>query len=116
MRYFPIRRGKSDYEDESRPVQARLRILIWCRNLIEVTQSMYRYFVRSGSPRRILDLGCNDDLIVQELLKVDNSIDVTLVDGSHAMLEAAGKRLAHFEREQFLKASFQAQWRILCNA
>jgi tRNA (cmo5U34)-methyltransferase len=77
------------------------------RRLIEMTQSLYRYFVRSGRPRRILDLGCGDGLMIQELLKVDDSIDVTLVDGSQAMLEAAGKRLAHFERKHCVNASFQ---------
>jgi tRNA (cmo5U34)-methyltransferase len=77
------------------------------RKLIEIAQSLYRYFVRSGQPRRILDLGCGDGLMVQELLRVDDSIAATLVDGSQAMLEAAGKRLAHFENTHFVKASFQ---------
>jgi tRNA (cmo5U34)-methyltransferase len=77
------------------------------RKLIEITQSLYRYFVRGSRPLRILDLGCGDGLMVQELLKVDESIDATLVDGSQSMLEAAGKRLAHFERTHFVKASFQ---------
>jgi tRNA (cmo5U34)-methyltransferase len=77
------------------------------RKLIEIAQSLYRYFVRNGRPRRILDLGCGDGLMVQELLKVDDSFDATLVDGSPAMLEAAGNRLAQFEKKRFVKASFQ---------
>jgi tRNA (cmo5U34)-methyltransferase len=75
--------------------------------LIEIAKSLYRYFVRRDHQRRILDLGRGDGLLVQELLKVDDSIDATLVDGSPAMLEAAGKRFAHFEKMHFVKASFQ---------
>jgi tRNA (cmo5U34)-methyltransferase len=77
------------------------------RKLIEIAQSLYRYFIRSDRPRRILDLGCGDGMMVQELLTVDDSIDAILVDGSSAMLEAADKRLAHFEKTHFVKASFQ---------
>ena len=77
------------------------------RRLIEIAQSLYRHLVRNGQPRRILDLGCGDGLMVQELLKVDDGIDATLVDGSQEMLKAAGKRLAHFERKHWVNASFQ---------
>jgi tRNA (cmo5U34)-methyltransferase len=77
------------------------------RKLIEIAQSVYRYFVRSSQPRRILDLGCGDGLMVQELLKVDDSIDATLVDGSQEMLKAASKRLAVFEKMHCINASFQ---------
>jgi tRNA (cmo5U34)-methyltransferase len=77
------------------------------RKLIEIAQSLYRYFTRSCRTHRILDLGCGDGFIVQELLKVDDSIDATLVDGSQEMLEAAGKRLARFEKAHFVNTSFQ---------
>jgi tRNA (cmo5U34)-methyltransferase len=77
------------------------------RSLIEITQSLYRHMVRGSRPRRILDLGCGDGLMIQELLKVDDSIHATLVDGSREMLEAAGKRLARFERKHCVHASFQ---------
>jgi tRNA (cmo5U34)-methyltransferase len=75
--------------------------------MIETAQSLYRYFVRSDRPHRMLDLGCGDGLMVQALLKVDDSIDATLVDGSPAMLLAAGNRLVQFEKKRFVKASFQ---------
>jgi tRNA (cmo5U34)-methyltransferase len=75
--------------------------------LVEITQSLYRHLVRGEQPRRILDLGCGDGLMLQELLKVDAGIDATLVDGSQEMLQAAGKRLAHFEKKHLIHASFQ---------
>jgi tRNA (cmo5U34)-methyltransferase len=77
------------------------------RKLIEIAQSLYRYFVRSACPRRMLDLGCGDGLMTQELLKVDDSIEATLVDGSPTMLEAAGMRLAQHQKKRLVKASFQ---------
>ncbi len=77
------------------------------RNLIGITKSLYRHFVRGNQPRRILDLGCGDGLMVEELLKMDDSVDATLVDGSHEMLQAAGIRLARFENVHRIQASFQ---------
>jgi predicted TPR repeat methyltransferase len=65
--------------------------------LIETVRTLYRYFVRSACPHRMLDLGCGDGLMVQELLKVDESIEAMLVDGSPTMLEAASKHLVHRE-------------------
>ena len=61
------------------------------RSLIAITQSLYKHLVRGNAPRRILDLGCGDGLMVQELLKVDPNIDATLVDGSKEMLIPAIK-------------------------
>jgi tRNA (cmo5U34)-methyltransferase len=75
--------------------------------LIEITKSFFRHMVRGSQPRRMLDLGCGDGLMVQELLKVDATIDATLVDGSTEMLQAAGKRLARFEKMHWIHASFQ---------
>ena len=77
------------------------------RKLIEIAQSLYRHLVRGSKPRRILDLGCGDGLMVHELLKVDDGIEVTLVDGSQEMLNAAAKRLAGHEKVHRVNASFQ---------
>ena len=77
------------------------------RSLIEIAQSLYRHWVKGSQPCRMLDLGCGDGLMVQELLKVDDSIDATLVDGSQEMLKAAGDRLARFEKKHLVNASFQ---------
>jgi len=75
--------------------------------LIEVTQSLYRHFIKSEKPRRILDLGSGDGLMVQELFKVDDDIEATLVDGSREMLSAAAKRLARLKKKCCVNASFQ---------
>jgi tRNA (cmo5U34)-methyltransferase len=77
------------------------------RCLTEIAQSLYRHLAKGSQPSRILDLGCGDGLMVEELLKVDDSIDATLVDGSQEMLKAAGIRLARFEKKLLIRASFQ---------
>jgi tRNA (cmo5U34)-methyltransferase len=77
------------------------------RSLIEITQSLYRHLVKGRQPCRILDLGCGDGLMVQELLRVDDTIEATLVDGSPEMLKAAGNRLARFKNKHLVNASFQ---------
>jgi tRNA (cmo5U34)-methyltransferase len=77
------------------------------RRIIEVAQSLYRHLVKGNQPCRILDLGCGDGLMVHELLKVDDGIDATLVDGSQEMLKAADIRLARLENKHLVNASFQ---------
>jgi tRNA (cmo5U34)-methyltransferase len=77
------------------------------RTLVEITKSLYRNMIKSVSPRRILDLGCGDGFMVQELLQLDPGLEGTLVDGSRDMLEAAARRLSHFENKQCLNVSFQ---------
>lgn len=74
-------------------------------SLIGITQSLYRHYVKQ--PCRILDLGCGDGLMVQALLKVDGTLDATLVDGSQEMLKAAADRLTRLEKKHMVKASFQ---------
>lgn len=75
--------------------------------LIEITKSLYKYFLQKDQTNKVLDLGCGDGLIIHELLKIDDCIDATLVDGSSEMLDAARKRLDDFKRVRFVNASFQ---------
>jgi tRNA (cmo5U34)-methyltransferase len=76
-------------------------------SLIGIAQSLYSHLVKANQPCRMLDLGCGDGLMVQELLKVDDSIDATLVDGSQEMLKAANNRLARLDKKHLVNASFQ---------
>ena len=74
---------------------------------IEIVKSLYKHSFQASRNCSVLDLGCGDGLIMHQLLKVDDSMDATLVDGSLEMLEAAKERLAGFQRVQFVQASFQ---------
>ena len=61
--------------------------------LLKILKSFYRHFLSEKEQKSILDLGCGDGIITQELFKVDNSISATLVDGSEEMLNSAKERL-----------------------
>ncbi len=61
--------------------------------MLEILKSFYRHFLSEKEQKSILDLGCGDGMITQELFKVDNSISATLVDGSEDMLNSAKERL-----------------------
>lgn len=77
------------------------------RQFIEVTKSLYEYFIDVNIEAKILDLGCGDGLFIQELLKSFSPASVTLIDGSAEMLESAKKRLKNKRNINFIKASFQ---------
>lgn len=75
--------------------------------LIGIVKSFFRHFLHKADAPRVLDLGCGDGLVVRELMRSHDGIRATLVDGFAEMLEAAKKRLAHFDTVQFVQATFQ---------
>jgi tRNA (cmo5U34)-methyltransferase len=77
------------------------------RRLFTILQSFYRHFMKGGRPRTMLDLGCGDGVVSQQILKVDDSVSATLLDGSEDMLNNARERLKRFESVQYVHASFQ---------
>jgi tRNA (cmo5U34)-methyltransferase len=77
------------------------------QRMLSILQSFYAHFVRSGSPKKVLDLGCGDGIVTSALLSVDDSIKATLVDGSRDMLAKARQRLKGISRALFIRASFQ---------
>lgn len=77
------------------------------RHFIEVSKSLYGYFINPKTDPRILDLGCGDGLFVQELLKSYSPGSITLMDGSVEMLNAAGKRLGDNDNIRFVEMDFQ---------
>jgi len=77
------------------------------RRLIEILKSFYGHFIGNKPSNRVLDLGCGDGIITYELLKIDGSIEATLIDGSEDMLNKAKDRLRDFKNIHFIHASFQ---------
>ena len=73
----------------------------------EILKSFYKHFVASKSGNYILDLGCGDGIVSHELLRIDDSIVATLIDGSEDMLKKTAERLKGFKNIHILKASFQ---------
>jgi len=75
--------------------------------LFEILKSFYKHFVASKSGSNVLDLGCGDGIVIHELLRIDDSIVATLIDGSEDMLNKAAERLKGFKNIHILKASLQ---------
>ncbi len=80
------------------------------KRLFEILKSFYRYFLGnkgSQKPVKVLDLGCGNAAITMELLKEDNKINATLVDGSLEMFENARKNLKNYKDMNFIHKTFQ---------
>jgi len=77
------------------------------RRLLEILESFYKHFIGDKSNKHVLDLGCGDGIVTYGLLKIDSSIDATLIDGSEDMLDKAKDRLKDFRNLYFIRASFQ---------
>ena len=75
------------------------------RRLLKILRSFYRHFLTRKA--KVLDLGCGDGAITRELLKEDNQIQATLVDGSSEMLKSARERLKAYDNLHFLQSTFQ---------
>lgn len=77
------------------------------RRMLDILKSFYKHFLGNKRQNKILDLGCGDGILAHELLKVDDVISATLVDGSADMLRKAWERLKDFKNVRFINASFQ---------
>lgn len=69
--------------------------------------SFFSHFFNRGKDIYLLDLGCGDGILTEELLKINSAIAATLIDGNKGMLEKAKGRLKGFQNVNFVKASFQ---------
>lgn len=75
--------------------------------LLEILKSFYKHFLGCKKENRVLDIGCGDGILTHELLKIDDSIHPTLIDGSEDMLTKSKERLVDFKDTSFIRASFQ---------
>jgi tRNA (cmo5U34)-methyltransferase len=56
---------------------------------------------------QVLDIGCGDGILTEQILKIDENAVGTLVDGSPDMLEKAKKRLAPYSKNNYIESTFQ---------
>jgi SAM-dependent methyltransferase len=55
--------------------------------------SFFSHFFNREKDIYLLDLGCGDGILTEELLKINSAIAATLIDGNEGMLEKAKGRL-----------------------
>jgi tRNA (cmo5U34)-methyltransferase len=77
------------------------------RKMISDMSSLFSFYINSKRDIQILDLGCGDGVLTEELLSKDGSIVATLIDGSPAMLQKARERLVAYPGVHFMHTSFQ---------
>jgi tRNA (cmo5U34)-methyltransferase len=77
------------------------------RRMFSLLRSFMSHFLSSAGSRHLLDLGCGDGVLSEELLQIDGSLSVTLLDGSDDMLSKARQRLEKFGDFRYVRASFQ---------
>jgi len=70
--------------------------------------SLCSHFFSDRREVKLLDLGCGDGALTEELLKINKGISATLLDGGEGMLEKASERLKAYGNITFIGAAFQA--------
>jgi len=76
------------------------------QRLFRIMRSFFGHHFEGRDNLSVLDLGCGDGIVVQEILSVCRTIKATLVDASEDMLSVAGERFKGFENISLIKASF----------
>lgn len=77
------------------------------RRMLATLQGFYVHFVKDGTGKKMLDLGCGDGIVASLIAEVDEFASLTLVDGSRDMLAKARERLAGLKQASYVRASFQ---------
>ncbi|HEX7860529.1 MAG TPA: protein kinase [Verrucomicrobiae bacterium] len=76
--------------------------------LLHLLRSFFKTFISPRSRIDVCDLGCGDGILAQQIIAVDSTANLTLIDGSPEMLAAARNRLGlGSERAVFNQATFK---------
>jgi len=76
------------------------------RRMFELIKSFYLHFLGENG-NRVLDLGCGNGVLTQELLSVDSALTATLVDGSEEMLNNAKIRFRGQRDITYIHTTFE---------
>jgi tRNA (cmo5U34)-methyltransferase len=77
------------------------------RKMFRLASSLFTHFVERQGNIKLLDLGCGDGILTDELFNAHNDMSATLTDGNEGMLKKAEERLKPFKSVDFIKAAFQ---------
>ncbi len=77
------------------------------QRMFEIMKSYYKHFIGTDKKNHILDLGCGDGIVAEQILSIDKRSTASLVDGSEEMLGKARERLGGYGSVRYIRSSFQ---------
>jgi tRNA (cmo5U34)-methyltransferase len=77
------------------------------RRMFWFVSSLFSHFFHRKEGMKLLELGCGDGALTEELLKTNNAISATLIDGGEGMIQKAKERLKGYQSTTFIQATFQ---------
>ncbi|MFX1365035.1 MAG: class I SAM-dependent methyltransferase [Promethearchaeota archaeon] len=83
-------------------------IIPYRKTLLSILTSFYQKFIFNGEPKKILDLGTGDGILIKTLFNNDNPVnEITVIDGSKNMLKKAEQNLSYLSKINYVHMSFQ---------
>jgi tRNA (cmo5U34)-methyltransferase len=77
------------------------------RKMFWYVSSLVSHFRHGKQDIELLELGCGDGALTEELLKTNTGVSATLLDGGEGMLQKAKERLKGYRNMSFIQATFQ---------
>jgi tRNA (cmo5U34)-methyltransferase len=77
------------------------------RKMFRLVSSLVSHFRYGEKDIKLLELGCGDGALTEELLKTSNGLSATLLDGGENMVQKARERLKGYRDTTFIQATFQ---------
>jgi tRNA (cmo5U34)-methyltransferase len=77
------------------------------RKMFCLVSSLVSHFRHGERDIQLLELGCGDGALTEELLKTSTGVSATLLDGGEGMLQKARERLKGYPNTTFIQVTFQ---------
>lgn len=77
------------------------------RQMFWFVTSLVSHFRNGGQDMKLLELGCGDGALTEELLKTNDGLSATLLDGGESMIRKAQGRLKGYQNTTFIQVTFQ---------
>ena len=77
------------------------------RRMFWFVSSLFSHFFHRKEGMELLELGCGDGALTEELLKTHSGMSATLLDGNERMIQKAKERLKGYQDTIFIQATFQ---------
>ena len=77
------------------------------RKMFWFVSSLVSHFRHGKENIKLLELGCGDGALTEELLETNNGVSATLLDGGEGMIQRAKERLKGYQNTAFIQATFQ---------